>query len=272
LLLATERVSLENRLDLMNFRAQLYDAWRQLRVTANALKGVLNVTVTNQYLTPPTTNNPFAFLDQAKQFSLVLNAELPLIRINERNQFKTALINYQRQRRQLMYQEDYQKIQLRNDLRGLQVAYLTYQLSKRNFVLYARQKDQAFENIVQPPQGGGGAGGATGAGNAGTNASAAVQTQNLTQAQNALINLENSLVTQWYSYQGARMTFYRDLGTLPYDEWEAFYELFPGEYRGLGAGGRGNASPIDAPNPSVVPRFDGAAAGGAYGAAAPVGP
>ncbi len=163
----------------MNFRAQLYDAWRQLRVTANALKGVLNISVTNQYLTPPTTNNPFAFLDQAKQFSLVLNAELPLIRINERNQFRQALINYQRQRRMLQYQEDYQKIQLRGDVRNLQVAYLSYQLAKRNFVLLARQKDQAFENIVAPPQGGGGGaagGGATGAGNAGTNASAAVQT------------------------------------------------------------------------------------------------
>ncbi len=270
LLLAGERVSLENRLDLMNFRAQLYDAWRQLRVTANALYGVLNITVTNQYLTPPTTNNPFAFLDQAKQFSLVLNAELPLIRINERNQFKTALINYQRQRRQLMFQEDYQKLQLRNDIRSLQVTYLSYQLSKRNFVLYARQKDQAFENIVAPPQGGGGGAAGTtggGAGNAGTNASAAVQTQNLTQAQNALIQLENTLVTTWYSYQGARMTLYRDLGTLPYDEWEAFYELFPSEYRGLGAGGRGYASDIDAPTPSDIPRFDGAASGGAYGAA-----
>jgi K+-sensing histidine kinase KdpD len=238
----------------MNFRAQLYDAWRQLRVTANALMGVLNVTVTNQYLTPPTTNNPFAFLDQAKQFSLVLNAELPLVRINERNQFRTALINYQRQRRTLQFQEDFQKLQLRNDIRSLQVTYLSYQLNKRNFVLYARQKDQAFENIVQPPQGGGGGTTATtGAGNAGTNASAAVQTQNLTQAQNSLIGLENTLVTTWYSYQGARMTLYRDLGTLPYDEWEAFYELFPSEYRGVGAGGRGYASAIDAPTPSDLP-------------------
>ena len=28
------------------------------------------------------------------------------------------------------------------------------------------------------------------------------------------------------------MTLYRDIGTLPYDEWEAFSELFPAEYRG----------------------------------------
>ncbi len=247
LLIAAERVSLENRLDLMNIRAQLYDAWRQIRVAANALKGVLNVNITNQILTPTNTGNtnPFAFLDTAKQFSLVLNAELPLVRIAERNNFMTQLINYQRQRRSLQGQEDFQKLQLRNDLRGLQVSYLQYEISKRNFVLFARQKDQAFENIVAPPQGGG----AGGAGNAGTNASAAVQTQNLTSAQNSLIQLENNLVSQWYGYQQARLIVYRDLGTLPYDEWEAFYEIFPSEYRGLGAGGRGYASPINAPTP-----------------------
>ena len=41
LLIAAERTALEHRLDLMNARAQLYDAWRQIKVTANALKGVL---------------------------------------------------------------------------------------------------------------------------------------------------------------------------------------------------------------------------------------
>ncbi len=118
-------------------------------------------------------------------------------------------------------------------------------------MLYARQKDQAFENIIAPPQSGqGGAGGAgTGSGNAGTNASGAIQTQNLISAQSGLIGIENNLITQWYGYQQARLIVYRDLGTLPYDEWEAFYEIFPSEYRGVGAGGRGYASPSGAPDP-----------------------
>ena len=113
LLQAAVRVGLEYRLDLMNNRAQLYDAWRQIRVTANALKGVLNVALTNNIYTGPYTTNPFAFLSQAKNFSLVLNAELPLVRMTERNNFRTALINYQRQRRNLMNAEDNLKIQLR---------------------------------------------------------------------------------------------------------------------------------------------------------------
>jgi hypothetical protein len=249
LLLAAERVSFEHRLDLMNVRAGLYDTWRQIRVTANALKGVLNVNLTNQFLTPPTTTNPFAFVSQAKQFSLVLNAELPLVRLAERNAFRSALINYQRQRRNLQSQEDFQKNQLRQDVRSLQVTYLNYQITKRNFVLSARLKDQSFENIVAPPQGGG-------TGTAAGNAGGAIQTNNLISSQNSLINFENALVTQWYNYQTARLILYRDLGTLPYDEWEAFYELFPAQYAGIGVGGDSVAGgvasgPSDAPAPAV---------------------
>jgi hypothetical protein len=44
-----------------------------------------------------------------------------------------------------------------------------------------------------------------------------------------LLTLENSLVMTWLQFQVARLIVYRDLGTLPYDEWEAFSELFPSE-------------------------------------------
>lgn len=216
LLLAAERLVLEHRLDLMNTRAQLYDAWRQIRVTANSLKGVLNLALTNQFVTPPTTTNPLGFLDQAKQFSLVLNAELPLVRLNERNQFRTAILKYQQARRQLQNNEDSLKQLIRGDIRGILVAYQNYRIAKVNLVLYARIKDQAFEQIIAPPQGGA----------AGNVALAATQTQNLLSAQNNLIGTETTLVQTWYQYQSARLALYRDIGILPYDEWEAFRALF----------------------------------------------
>jgi hypothetical protein len=230
LLLAAERVSLEHRLDLMNARAALYDTWRQVRVTANALRGVFNVTLTNQYLTPPTTTNPFAFIDQAKQFSLVLNAELPLVRLSERNNFRTAIINYERQRRTLQSTEDFLKLQLRQDIRNAQQQYLTYEIARRNFVLVIRQKDQALEQIIAPPQQVGGAGGAGAQGGGG--GQGALQTTNLINFQSSLLNLENTLVRSWQTYQLYRLQTYRDLGILPYDEWEAFRELYPAEYTG----------------------------------------
>ena len=222
LLLTAERIALENRLDLMNARAQLYDTWRQIRVSANALKGYLNVAVTNQFLTPPTTNNPFGFVDAARQFSLVINAELPLVRVAERNNFTLQLINYQRQRRTLQNTEDFLKFQLRQEIRQMQLLYTQYKIAERNLVLSVRVKDQSFEQIVAPPQ---------------PNAAAqgAVQTNNLISAQSSVITQENNLVTLWYQYQLFRLQVYRDLGILPFDEWEAFDEIFPPNRSGRGA-------------------------------------
>ena len=37
----------------------------------------------------------------------------------------------------------------------MQVAYIKYEIAKRNLVLQIRLKDQAFEQIVAPPGGGG---------------------------------------------------------------------------------------------------------------------
>ncbi len=238
------RIAMEYRLDLMNARASLYDLWRQIRVTANALKGVLNLAITNNVYTPPDPGNPFAFLSQAKAFSLAINAELPLVRINERNNFRTALINFQRGRRTLQSAEDNLKIQLRNDLRLVQLAYINYEIAKRNFELNVRLKDQSFEQIVAPPA-------AAGGGGLAQTAQAATQTTNLLSFQANMIGAMLSLTNGWATYQTQRLIVYRDIGILPYDEWEAFSELYPAQYHGpiLGhapAGGTGFTPPPEA--------------------------
>lgn len=240
ILQAAVRTALEYRLDMMNNRAQLYDAWRQIRFRANALKGILNVGLTNQVLTPPTTTNPFGFDSRSTQLSLVLNAELPLIRLSERNSFRQAIIDYQRQRRSLQSQEDALKLNLRQDIRQMQIAYFNYAISKQQLELQARLKDQAFEQLVAPPA-------ATSGNNLAATANAAAQTQNLLQAQSNLIGFQGTILANWQSFQTARLTLYRDIGTLPYDEWEAFSELFPAEYRGPSLGpGTGDARPAAA--------------------------
>jgi hypothetical protein len=224
LLQAAVRVALEFRLDLMNARANLYDSWRQIRVIANSLQGYLNLALTNQIYTAPNTTNAFAFLSQAKNFSLTLNAELPLVRVSERNNFRTALVNYQRQRRSLMNTEDNIKIQLRTDLRTVHQWYIAYEINKRNYELNVRLKDQSFEQIVAPPAGGQQA--------LAQSANAATQTTNLLNFQRTAYMSQLGLIGAYENYQQFRLIFYRDIGTLPYDEWEAFRELFPSQYRG----------------------------------------
>jgi hypothetical protein len=218
------RLALEYRMDLMNNRAQLYDAWRQIRVTANSLMGALNFTISNNVYAPVASPNPFDFLSQARQFSLTFNAELPLVRVNERNNFRESLITYQRTRRSLQTAEDNLKIQLRNDLRSVHLNYINYEIAKRNFELNVRLKDQAFEQIVAPPAGG--------TQSLAQTANAATQTTNLLGFQSALVGAQLALTNGWQAYQTARLIVYRDIGILPYDEWEAFSELYPSQYHG----------------------------------------
>ena len=217
-LLAAERVALENRLDLMNSRAQLYDTWRQLAVTANQLKGVFNISVSNQITTAATSTNPFAFLDQAKQFNLSLNTELPLIRVAERNNYRQATITYQRQQRVLMQAEDNIKLTVRQQIYNLINLAETFEIQKTNLLVTVRQRDTSIQQIIAPP-----ASASTG----GNDAGQATQTLNLITSISATLSVQNSLLNNWVQYQTQRLSLYRDLGLMPYDEWEAYYEFFP---------------------------------------------
>ncbi len=245
-LLVAERMALENRLDLMNFRATLYDTWRQLAVTANALLPIFNVSLTNQIQTPPTTSNPFAFVDQAKQFQLAINAELPLVRVNERNNFRSALINYQRGRRLLMNQEDTIKFTVRQEIRLLIQYAENYEITKKNLLLVLRQRDQSLQQIIAPPD-------ASATGGA-SSASQATQTLNLIQSTSNIVTQQNSLIQFWVQYQSVRLALYRDLGIMPYDEWEAYYELFPAAAGNTAArNNRAGTGPAGGPPSDVIP-------------------
>jgi len=126
----------------------------------------------------------------------------------------------------------------------MQLYYQQYLITQRNLVLSVRLKDQAFETIVAPPQ-------------ASAANQAALQTTNLINFQNTVVNNENNLVTQWYNYQTQRLQVYRDLGILPFDEWEAFDELFPpvrsggGYAAAVGPDGRPAVARSAVPSPSV---------------------
>ena len=149
-----------------------------------------------------------------------------------------------------MNQEDNLKIQLRFDLRNVFTYYVQYEINKRNYELNTRLKDQAFEQIVAPPQGG--------SQQLAQSANAAAQTTNLLNFQRTSYGSQIGLITSYENYQQYRLIFYRDIGTLPYDEWEAFRELFPGQYYGplIGHadGHEGPAPGSAAPAPAIFGR------------------
>jgi hypothetical protein len=214
------RAGLANRVDLMNQRAQVVDAWRKIKVAANALLGTVTVDYHVDSSTPAGQARPFAFGDGRTTHQLIFNFSPPLVRIIERNNYRSALINYQQIRRALMINEDQVVFEARFQLRNLRALANNYQrIQRRNIELAYVQVDQALQQFAQPlaPVG------ADLPGFVGPTAQrpqaqdpAALTTQ-LLQAQNSLLSAQNSLYSTWIGYLTTRMNFYRDLGVLPLD-------------------------------------------------------
>ncbi len=218
---AITRAALSNRLDLMNQRAQLVDAWRKLAVAANSLMGVLDLQYHGDVSTPLGMARPLAFAGSRGRHQLAINAELPLVRIAERNLYRSALINYQQQRRNLQLAEDNVLAAVRADLRQLRAfSYSYHRVQKKNVELAYRQVSQALIAFSQPQAPAGPAlpaglvGSPAGSGRGGD---PAALTNQLLGAQNSLLRAENGLYNTWLNILTARMSLYRDLGVMPLD-------------------------------------------------------
>jgi len=209
---AAVQAALQNRLDLMNARAQVTDAWRQLAVTANALMGVLNVQYQLNSQTPPLGTNPLAFATTRTNQQVILNGQLPLVRVTERNAYRTAQIAYQRARRNLMNLEDSVAAQVRFDVRQLHLFAENYKIQKKVLESLYSQVENALEVIaapVDPDQ----------LKNTGTTgqANAAALTNQYLSALGQLDNQQTKMYDIWLSFLATRMELYLDLERLPLD-------------------------------------------------------
>jgi outer membrane protein TolC len=205
---AVTQAALTKRLDLMNARGQVVDAWRQIAIAANSLQGAFDVRYDLNSTTPDGGNNPVAFSGTRSSHQVTFRAELPLVRRAERNNYRAALISYQRQRRTLMAFEDNIATDVRSDVRELRTLNELYKIQKRAVELGYAQVDNAQAVLFAPPE-------PNAAGNA---ASAAALTQQVLQAQRDLLQAQNSLYQIWVQYITARMTFYLDLDQLSLDD------------------------------------------------------
>jgi hypothetical protein len=187
------------------------DSWRQIAVAANALFGVFNVRYHFETTTPAGEAKPFAFGGSRNQHQLIMNFDAPLVRTLERNNYRSALIAYQRQRRELMAEEDSVLEAVRFDIRQLRLLAENYKIQKRAVELAYRQVEQASETINQPPT----PTGPTGGGNVAANSAAL--TQQLLNAQQRLPQVQNQMLSVWVNYLVARMSLYRDLELMPLD-------------------------------------------------------
>ena len=115
-------------------------------------------------------------------------------------------------------ERDSLELRIRKLARGLILTHKNYGVQRSGLELALRDVTQRFEQLINAPSGG---------------ASAFVQTMNASlqtvgalQAQSRLYRGRADLVSQWLRFNEQRLELYRELGIMPYDNWEAFYRSF----------------------------------------------
>jgi outer membrane protein TolC len=203
------KLAYANRLDLMNQRGRVVDAYRRAEVAADALEGVLNLRAQARLATDPTRNNPVAFEASANTYQVGFDVEGPVTRLAERNSYRTSQIQYQQARRAFMANKDTIAAQIRADLRNVEFSHFSFDIAREQLITAARQVDQAQLNLRSA-----------------TNADSSV-TNDLLNALQRLLDAKNNLIQSWVQYQTSRMNLFRDLDMMdisPTGVWSNEYE------------------------------------------------
>ncbi|HWL09614.1 MAG TPA: TolC family protein [Planctomicrobium sp.] len=236
-------LSLDNRVDLMNVRAQVMDARRKVEIAANALLANLSIVMEGDVSTP-VGNKPFDFRGKQSRLRAGLAFTAPLDQIAERNVYRAAQIEYQRAKRAYIEEEDTVKRQVRDAWRQLFVLRQNMETSRRAVRLAALQYDSAVEQSNAPVSGTG----SRGSGLSGTN---------LQRALSTLLSAQNQLIQVWTNYERNRLNIYRDMGIMEIGEDGMWDDPF---YRSLiNVEADNQANPIWEDNANRSPEHLGAA-------------
>jgi hypothetical protein len=197
-----------NRLDWMNNRASLVDQWRLITFNANQLKAGLDLTFAGDMGT--VGNNPVSFNGKDGSLRVGVRFEAPFTRRLERNDYRSALIFYQQQRRALYQYQDGVNLSLRSLLRSLAQLETNMEIQRRAVVIAVRRVDKTREDLNKPP--------APVQPGMPVEALGPTVGQNLIFALNDLTNAQNNLMSVVLNYYETRMLLYRALGIMELDD------------------------------------------------------
>jgi len=190
------RIALNNRHDLMNARAAVMDARRQVELAANSLMAKLDVSVNGSVDADSGDND---------DTNIRIDFKTPLDQVEARNFYNSTLIDYQRARRTYMELEDGVKRSVRSSWRQLMVARERLEIDRQTVRNAALEYDNAAGGTAQ--------------GNS----------LNLLNALRSVLQATNSLVSDWISYETNRLNIFRDMGIMELDPngvWlDDFYQL-----------------------------------------------
>lgn len=209
-------IARRNRLDWMNARAALVDQWRQIQIAANRLRSDLDLTFSGDMQT--IGDNPFGFHSTTGELRVGLRFDAPLTRLVERNQYRAALISYQRARRDYYAFEDQISQSLRETLRNIRLSQNTFELRRSSVLVAIAQSDVAGERLRAPPQPGE------------TPRFGATTARDVVQALSGLLDAQNAFLAAWVEYEVQRMSLDFQLDTMQLDDRGLWID--PGPIRG----------------------------------------
>ena len=190
-----------NRLDWFNNRAALVDRWRSIEVVADQLESYLDVVISGDISN--INDNPLSLRGNAGRIRAGLQWDSPLTRVQERNQYRQVLLEYQQAKRTFYQFEDNVWLTLRNQLRSIRLNQFNFEL-QRYAVRIAAQQITLNEDIrsigeaLQQPLG-------------------PTAARDSIQALEALLDAQNTLIGVWVNYEAQRRNVTQDMGVARVD-------------------------------------------------------
>ena len=189
------------RRDWMNARASLVDQYRNIEFVADQLEAGIDLVFEGSV--GNFGDNPFKIRTETGQLRAGLRFDAPIVRLAERNQYRTALIQYQQAKRSFYQFEDSIKQNLREVVRNLGQNRVQFELDRRSVQVDIEFVESARLELERPK-----------IGNARVNAQTA---QNVTDAINQLNNSQNAYLNTWVQYEVLRRNLDFDMGTMQID-------------------------------------------------------
>lgn len=190
----------QNRLDLMNSKARVVDAFRRVEVAADALESDLDVTGQVRVGSDRNSNSPIKLDSANNVYTLGVQFDGPLNRLNERNAYRASQLDYQQASRNLIATKDSIANEVRQILRRLELSRLSFQIARQQVVAATRLVDQAQIDLRRSSQ-------------ADSNLTIVLLT-----ALEGLLDAKNSLIVNWVDYRVQKMRLFAALEMLYLDD------------------------------------------------------
>ncbi len=203
---AALEIARQYRRDWMNRRAGLVDSWRLIEFNADNLESTLDIVFDGELQN--IGDNPVRIRDINGQAQLGLRFDAPLTRLQERNTYRQALIEYQQARRDYYRFEDFVSLALRNTIRLIELNQVNFE-ERRIAVLSAIDQVVLNDQIQKLREERGQEAGVTAA-------------RDVVSALADLQTAQNDFLSVWLNYESQRLNLDLDLGTMNLDangEW-----------------------------------------------------